>query len=345
MHSQAVTSVQGRGNPEFHAQAVQTKTQASRRASSPPRLQSSSPQESRFSAQPGRGPVQHRIASQPRWQQSFGPAELARHRLLTAIRLDNWQEVESTRAQHPQFSFLGDALLRLAAQTGAATVALHLQSQGDDPFWPDAADSAFYDALCRGDGKLAWQMLDVAHTANGGELPDLAPYLEVALDRNDTAAATLLLTFSVKLKSIMPFEVLLAAISTNNVERVDSLIRQRGISLAFQSQAAERSVLHYAVSKGSAETLACLLDRTSGLERAAGLCDKDHRTGNTALHLAAASGELEKLWLILDFDPGVQAGTGSINAENSAGKTALALALEAGQSDMADLLQSRGARP
>lgn len=250
-----------------------------------------------------------------------------------------------TRAQHPQFSFLGDALLRLAAQTGAATVALHLQSQGDDPFWPDAADSAFHDALCRGDGKLAWQMLDVGQMANRGVLPDLTPYLEVALDRNDNAAVTLLLKFSVELKSLMPFKVLRAAIATNNVRRIESLIMQRGISLAFQSHVAERSVLHYAIRKGSAQTLACLLNRTYGLERAAGLCEKDSRTGNTVLHLAAASGEIEKLRLILDFDPGVQAGTGSIDAENSAGKTPLALALEAGQSDMAELLRSRGARP
>ena len=249
-----------------------------------------------------------------------------------------------TRAQHPQFSFLGDALLRLAAQTGAANVALQLQRQGEDPFWPDAADSAFYDALCRGDGNLAWQMLDVAHMANHGELPDLTHYLELALDCNDNAAVTLLLRFSVELKSLMPFQVLHAAIATDNLHRVESLIMQRSIAIAFQSHGAERSVLHHAIRKGSAQTLACLLDRTAGFERAAGLCARDSRTGNTALHLAVASGEIAKLGMILDFDPGVHAGTGSIDAENSAGKTPLALALEAGQFDMAALLQSRGAR-
>jgi ankyrin repeat protein len=247
-----------------------------------------------------------------------------------------------TRAQHPQFSFLGDALLRLAAQTGAAKVALQLQRQGEDPFWPDAADSAFYDALCRGDGNLAWQMLEVEHMANRGGLPDLTHYLELALDRNDNAAVTLLLKFSVELKNLMPFQVLHAAIATDNLHRVESLIMQRGIAIAFQSHGAERSVLHYAIRKGSAQTLVCLLDRSNCIERAAGLCAKDSRTGNTALHFAAASGELEKLRLILDFDPGLQ---GSIDAENSAGKTPLALALEAGRSDMAALLRSRGAHP
>lgn len=250
-----------------------------------------------------------------------------------------------TRAQHPQFSFLGDALLRLAAQTGAATVALHLQSQGDDPFWPVAADSAFYDALCRGDGNLAWQMLDVGQMANRGTLPDLRPYLEAALDRNDNLAVTLLLRFSVELKSLMPFEVLHAAVASNNLRRIESLIMQRGIAIAFQSHGAERSVLHHAIRKGSAQTLACLLYRNSGLERAAGLCAKDSRTGNTALHLAAASGDIDKLRLILDFDPGVHAGTGSIDAENSAGKTPLAIALEAGRLDMAAVLYASGAHP
>lgn len=245
-----------------------------------------------------------------------------------------------TQAQHPQFSFLGDALLRLAAQSGAANVARELQRRGDDPFWPDAADSAFYDALRSGDRNLARQMLDLAPVSNRGVFPDLAHYLELALDCNDDMAVSLLLTFSVESKSLMPFEVLHAAIAADGLHRVESLIRQRGIAMALRSHDVERSVLHHAIRRGSARMMACLLGRTTGLARAVSLCARDGRTGSTALHLAAASGEMAKLRLMLDFDPDVR---GAIDAEDGAGKTALALAMEAGRSDMAALLRSRGA--
>ena len=248
-----------------------------------------------------------------------------------------------TRTQHPQFSFLGDALLRHAARAGAVNVALQLQGRGDDPFWPDAADSAFYDALRSGNG-VARQMLHVAYLMNR-ELPDLRPYLEVALDNNDNAAITQLLQFLVELKSLMPFTLLAEAIATNNVRRIAVLVTQRSISVALQDNDSERTVIHFAINRGSAETLGFLLDRMTCRERAARLCATREATGDTALHRAVASGEIEKLRLILDFDPGVQARTGSINVANRVGKTPFALAFEAGRADMVHLMRRRIAPP
>lgn len=267
---------------------------------------------------------------------------MARHQLALAIIEDNWQGVELTQTQHPQYSFCSDALLKLAAQAGAIGVASWLQCQGADPFGPDAADSAFYAALCSGNGGLASQLLAFRQLMDPASFPDLKPYLAAALDNRNSAAISLLLQLSVELKSLMPFDLLAQAIATDNARRIALLITQRSMFLALQSHTAERTLVHYAIGHGSAATLGLLLNRASGLERATRLCERNDSTGDTALHRAVASGDLEKLRLILDFDPGVRTAAGSFSAENSDGKTALALALQAGRTDMVDLLRSSG---
>ncbi len=267
---------------------------------------------------------------------------MARHQLALAIIEDNWRAVESTRTQHPQYSFCNDALLKLAAQAGAIGVASWLQCQGADPFGPDAAESAFYAALRGGSGSVASQMLAFRQLMNPASFPDLKPFLAAALDNRDSAAISLLLQFSVQLESLMPFDLLAQAIATDNARRIALLISQRSMFLALQSPTAERTVVHFAIRHGSAATLGLLLNRASGVERATRLCERNDSTGNTALHRAVASGDLDKLRLILDFDPGARTAAGSISAENSDGKTALALALQAGRTDMVNLLRSSG---
>ena len=174
MQTHVVASAQGRRNPGLHPQTARP---APRRGSSPPVLQSSSAHGRALLEQSLRNPGQRVLASRPRWQQSFGPSALARHQLAVAIREDDWQAVESTRAEHPQFSFCSAALLTVAAQAGAIKVATWLQCQGADPFAPDAAASAFYAALRRGDDRLASQMLafrqlmDPASFPNGMDAP------------------------------------------------------------------------------------------------------------------------------------------------------------------------------
>lgn len=229
-----------------------------------------------------------------------------------AITEDNWQGVEATRAEHPQFSFCNDALLKLAAQTGAIGVASWLQCQGADPFGPDPAASPFYAALRRGDGELASQMLAFRQLFDPASFPDLGPYLAAALDNEDKAAITLLLQLSVQLKSLMPFDLLAQAIATDNTRRITLLLTQRSMVLALQSLKAERTLIHYAIAHGSAATLALLLNRVRDPERAARLCEGSDRAGDTALHRAVASGDPEKLRLILEFDPGAATVAGAL---------------------------------
>ncbi|MET0962854.1 MAG: hypothetical protein ABWY05_08545 [Noviherbaspirillum sp.] len=289
----------------------QTAGPAPRRASSPPLLQSLNASRGRLLGLQAAAPAPHRAASRPRWQQSFGPSALARHHLGAAIVADNWHAFEATRAAHPQFSFCGSALLRLAAQAGAIAVASGLQCQGVDPFGPDAAATPFYAALRRGDGELASQMLAFRLLVARAAVPDLRPYLAAALDHGAAAAITLLLRLSVQLGSLMPFELLAQAIAADNARRIALLIAQPSMALALQSLKAERTLIHFAIAHGSAATLALLLARVRGPERAARLCAGSDSAGGTALDRAVASGDLEKLRLIQAFNPGVAAGAGA----------------------------------
>lgn len=281
----------------------------------------------------------------PQWQALPGDSPAAPERVLAAMANDDWAAVEKAGKDHPDFVIAQEDLMRFAVQADARKVVFRLQNVGVNPFGPDVQASAFRVALNSGKYDIAQDMLKFALLTNYGALPDLVPYLELALDNNDEAAVSLLLKFSLQRRLEMPFEVLRKAIDTRNVRWIELLVGHQSLSDAFASYAAERAILHYAIRNGSVDTVGFLLNRKAGRERAASLCGKSETTGNTALHLAAANGDVEKLRLVLDLHKQARLGKDAIDTRNTKNKPPLALALEAGHFAAADLLLSRGAKP
>ena len=281
----------------------------------------------------------------PQWQSLPCDSPVALERVLAAMANDDCAAVEKARKDHPDLVIAQQDLMRFAVQADARKVVFRLQGNGVDPFGPDVQASTFWAALSSRKYDIALDMLKVAFRTNDRALPDLGPYLELALDNNDRPAVSWLLKFSLERRLDMPFEVLRKAIDTSNVRRIELLVGHRSLSDAFANHTVERSILHYAIRHGSVDTVAFLLNRKSGRERAASLCGKSEKTGNTALHVAVASGEVAKLTLVLKMHKQERLGRDAIDTRNAKNQPALALALEAGHFEAADLLLSRGAKP
>ena len=283
--------------------------------------------------------------SMPQWQALPGEQQVVRDRVLAAVANDDWAAVEKAGKEHLDFVIAREDLMRWAVHAGAGRVVFRLQSTGVNPFGHDLQTSAFGAALSSGKYDIAHDMLKCALVTNDRVLPDLGPCLEFALDNDDEAAVSWLLKFSLQKRLEMPFEVLRKAIDTSNVRRMELLVGHKSLADTFSDYADERSILHYAIRKGSVDTVGFLLNRKSGRERAASLCGKSEASGNTALHLAAASGDVAKLGLVLDLHKYGRVTKDAIETKNAKNKLPLDLALEAGHFEAAELLLGKGARP
>lgn len=313
--------------------------------STPPGLKARSAAGLVFPPQPALKTSRAGQASRPQWQGSSGQPAGTLKSLLAAIGDDDWVAVQQLRTNHPDIPMTPDAQMRYAAHASAGKVVFYLQRSGIDPFVPEPEASAFHAALSSGNYGIAQEMLKYARTMNDGALPDLGPYLQFALDSDDQATVSWLLQFSLLQRLDMPFEVLRDAIGTSNVRRIELLVGHPRLSDAFANHGVERSILHYAIRKGSADTVGFLLNRKSGRERVAHLCTKSGYLSFNALHLAVVSGDLAKLQVILAGHAHAKIGKDALNARNVNGKSPLALALEAGRVEMAELLLDSGAHP
>jgi ankyrin repeat protein len=314
-------------------------------ASSPPELKPRNAASPAFPPQPAPKLSEAPDVSRPQWRAPSGQSPAALERLLAAIGNDNWQKVEKALSDHPEFPVSTDDLMRYAVQADAGKVAFRLQSNGVDPFGPDVQASAFHAALSTRKYGIAQEMLKYAQRMNDDALPDLGPYLKFALDNNEVQAVSWLLRFSLEQRLDVPFDVLREAIDTSNMRCIELLTGHPRLADAFAEHKVERSILHYAIRNGSADTVGFLLSRKPGHERAAGLCARNKSTGSTALHVAVASGDPAKLTLILDTHARERLGKDALDAKDATGRSPLALALEGGQFDMADRLLDSGAQP
>lgn len=261
-------------------------------------------------------PAQPVQASSPQIQAKPALPALASEQLRPALRLDNWQALQHARWDHPGLADDDKSLMWHAVEAGAFHIAFTLQGRGVDPFGPDAGTSVFYAALQNGKYYVAEQMLWLNVRGTGGEFPDLAPCLELALDKKDQAAINWLINCLSGNNVQLLCDALQNAIKNNNRDRIHLLSGDASVAYRLKPL------------PGMGLKFVC----------AAWLSTVSEKSGQTALHLAVASGDPGLVSTLLDC--GVD-----VNQTNSANQTPLALALDKGLFGLTTQLLERRVQP